>query len=92
MTPAPDVIEEDARLVQAWRGGDAAAGAQLVERHYDAIVRFFRTKAHPAADDLVQRTFMLCAERVHTLTSRWRPWRSPQSAAARCCRGSRQPA
>src|SRR5690606_17645112 len=48
----------DRELFEAWRTGDRAAGQQLIERHYDAIVRFFRTKAGPQTDDLVQRTFL----------------------------------
>ncbi len=53
---------EDAELYRAWRAGDRAAGQALVERHYDSIVRFFRTKAGPQADDLVQRVFLVCAD------------------------------
>jgi len=53
---------DDAALFAAWRGGDRASGEALIERHYDAIARFFRTKAGEHADDLVQRTFLVCAE------------------------------
>jgi len=52
----------DAELFAAWRAGDRTAGESLIERHYDAIARFFRTKAGEHADDLVQRTFLVCAE------------------------------
>lgn len=52
---------EDAELYQRWATGDREAGGALIERHYDSISRFFRTKCGPAADDLVQRTFMVCA-------------------------------
>ena len=49
-------------LFRAWQSEDRAAGATLIERHYDSIVRFFQSKAGPSADDLVQRTFLACAE------------------------------
>lgn len=52
----------DRELFEAWRNGDRAAGQTLIERHYDSIVRFFRTKAGPQTDDLVQRTFLGCTE------------------------------
>ena len=55
-------VNDDASLLSAWATGDRAAGAALVERHYDAVVRFFRNKAGDDADDLVQRTFLACAE------------------------------
>ncbi|MCK6549370.1 RNA polymerase sigma factor [Myxococcota bacterium] len=53
---------DDLALFDAWRAGDRGAGATLIERHYDTVVRFFRTKAGPYADDLVQRTFLAVAE------------------------------
>ncbi len=55
-------MNDDASLLSAWATGDRGAGAALVERHYDAVVRFFRNKAGDDADDLVQRTFLACAE------------------------------
>lgn len=55
-------MTEDTELLRAWAVGDRAAGAALVGRHYDAVVRFFRNKAGDAADDLVQRTFLVVAE------------------------------
>jgi RNA polymerase sigma-70 factor (ECF subfamily) len=55
-------VNDDASLLSAWATGDRGAGAALVERHYDAVVRFFRNKAGDDADDLVQRTFLACAE------------------------------
>lgn len=53
---------EDLELFEAWRAGDGAAGETLIERHYDAVERFFRTKAGEHADELLQRTFLGCAE------------------------------
>lgn len=53
---------DDRQLIAAWREGDRAAGQALIERHYDAISRFFATKAGAHAGDLVQRTFLICSE------------------------------
>lgn len=54
--------DDDLRLFRTWMTGDRDAGAALVERYYDAVVRFFRTKVGDHADDLVQRTFLLVSE------------------------------
>jgi RNA polymerase sigma-70 factor (ECF subfamily) len=59
---APPAHDDDAALLHAWARGDRDAGSRIVERHYDAIVRFFRNKAGEEADDLVQRTFIATAE------------------------------
>lgn len=56
---------KDQELLAAWRGGDSNAGAALFERHYESIARFFRNKVSgPAQDDLVQQTFLTCAEKA----------------------------
>ncbi|MGH1347856.1 MAG: RNA polymerase sigma factor [Nannocystales bacterium] len=55
-------MRADRELFEAWSAGDQDAGSQLIDRHYDAIVRFFRTKSPSAVDDLTQRTFLRCAE------------------------------
>jgi RNA polymerase sigma factor (sigma-70 family) len=51
----------DNELAEAWRAGDRAAAHALIERHYDAIARFFATKAGDHAEDLTQRTFLACS-------------------------------
>src|SRR5688500_11859818 len=48
----------DERLLEAWRGGDAASGQELFRRHFDAVYWFFRNKIDAAADDLAQHTFL----------------------------------
>lgn len=53
---------EDSALIDAFRAGDKQAGAQLVERHFDALYRFFRNKIAGDVDDLVQQTFVSCME------------------------------
>lgn len=49
-------------LLEAWRGGNRAAGSQLFERHFASICRFFASKIDRDVDDLVQRTFTACVE------------------------------
>ncbi|MCA9572057.1 MAG: sigma-70 family RNA polymerase sigma factor [Myxococcales bacterium] len=61
-------MTDERQLAEAWARGDTRAGRALVASTYDAIVRFFRTKAGPEADDLVQRTFLVCSERVGTFS------------------------
>jgi RNA polymerase sigma-70 factor (ECF subfamily) len=58
------IMVEDHELLGAWQRGDRQAAEVLIERHFDAISGFFRTKAHTHADDLVQRTFLRCAEHL----------------------------
>lgn len=53
---------DDDALYAAWMAGDRDAASTLIERYYDAITRFFSTKAGDDADDLVQRTFLGVAE------------------------------
>jgi RNA polymerase sigma factor (sigma-70 family) len=55
-------VDTDELLFAAWRDGDRRAGEQLIERHFDSVERFFRTKAGDAAEDLTQRTFLVCVE------------------------------
>lgn len=52
----------DSELFARWAAADRRAGAALVERHYGAIERFFATKSAGGVDDLVQQTFLACAE------------------------------
>lgn len=53
---------DDSALVESFRAGDARAGTALVERHFDALYRFFRSKVAGDVDDLVQQTFTSCLE------------------------------
>lgn len=55
----------DVELLVGWRGGDAAAGSRLVERHFSTVYRFFRRKMGGAdlAKDLTQKTFVTCLEK-----------------------------
>lgn len=51
---------DDFELLDRWRGGDPAAGNQLLKRHFDALYRFFTNKVADHADDLIQATMMAC--------------------------------
>jgi RNA polymerase sigma-70 factor (ECF subfamily) len=52
----------DKELLEAWRQGDKDAGVALFQRYYDAVYRFFRNKLIDDSGDLVQQTFLACAE------------------------------
>lgn len=54
----------DRQLLQAWRDGDLDAGAELFERHWQSISRFFTNKLGPDCEDLIQSTFLACVENV----------------------------
>lgn len=57
--------KSDSELFDAWTRGSKRAASELIERHFDAIERFFRNKVD-AHDDLVQQTFTKCIEsRAH---------------------------
>lgn len=59
---ALDVVATDEELLEAWRRGSTAAGEDLFERHFDAVMRFFRNKLDEGPEELVQRTFLACIE------------------------------
>lgn len=52
----------DAELLEAWRAGSETAGRKLVERHLDAVARFFHNKVSRNAEDLIQQTFLALTE------------------------------
>lgn len=60
-----DDTSTDEQLLRAWRGGDRTAGSDLIDRYFEAIARFFSTKApreQTVQDELVQMTFASCVE------------------------------
>jgi RNA polymerase sigma factor (sigma-70 family) len=61
------VAESDEQLFEAWRAGDAAAGAALYERYFDPLFRFLRGKVEAAVEDLLQQTFLTCVKRKDAL-------------------------
>jgi RNA polymerase sigma factor (sigma-70 family) len=68
--PEGEASREDAsdfELLGAWAQGDAAAGDDLVRRHYTSVKRFFDVKITPVAEDLTQRTFLACVESLDRL-------------------------
>lgn len=49
---------DDVELLRAWAGGNRDAGADLFDRHYDSIERFFRYKVNETVQgDLIHETF-----------------------------------
>jgi RNA polymerase sigma-70 factor (ECF subfamily) len=60
----------DEALLAAWRDGDGEAGHRLVERHLEAVHRFFANKVAHGTEDLVQRTFLACIESVDAFAGR----------------------
>lgn len=57
-----DSSDEMRERFDAWRAGDTRAGALFIDSQYDAIARYFATKAAARdAPDLVQSTFARCA-------------------------------
>jgi RNA polymerase sigma factor (sigma-70 family) len=52
----------DDQLLSSWAQGDRRAGAQLVERHFIRVRRFFHNKVGADLEDLVQQTFLGCVE------------------------------
>ncbi len=55
-------MTSDVELLEAWRGGDSAAGNRLCKRYVDPLYRFFRNKTPVGAEDLVQRTLTAAVE------------------------------
>ncbi|HYV48659.1 MAG TPA: sigma-70 family RNA polymerase sigma factor [Myxococcaceae bacterium] len=56
-------MKDDLQLHDAWRSGDRRAGAELFDRYYEPLARFFRNKVEESAgDDLLQSVFLACAE------------------------------
>jgi len=67
---------DDLVLLQRWHDGDAAASNVLVDRHIEAITRFFKLKGIDEVNDLVNDTFLACRESktaAHAITS-FRAW------------------
>ena len=55
-------MRSDVELLDAWRGGDPAAGEELVSRHWASISGFFRSKIGDDGADLISQTFLACVE------------------------------
>ncbi|MCX4243455.1 RNA polymerase sigma factor [Paraliomyxa miuraensis] len=51
---------DDEALLRAWADGNDGAGEKLYRRHFDALYRFFRTKAPESCEDLIQTTMLEC--------------------------------
>ncbi len=59
------MITDDQLLTNWVQHGDRNAGGELINRHFCRVRRFFATKVDASAvEDLVQRTFAGCIERI----------------------------
>lgn len=64
----------DLELLETWRSGEAAAGDELIRRHFSSVMRYFESHLRDSAQgteprDLAQRTFEACIagrDRVQT--------------------------
>ena len=56
------IVASDEELLRGWRSGDQRAGSELFKRHFEAVRRFVVNKVDDEVEDIVQRTFMACAE------------------------------
>lgn len=54
------VLVSEAELLDRWRDGDEAAGAELLERSFERLYRFFRGKTDADVRDLIQQTLLRC--------------------------------
>jgi RNA polymerase sigma-70 factor (ECF subfamily) len=67
----------DAQLIEAWRGGEEAAAAELVRRHGHAVARYLGASGGGEdVDDLVQETFFRAFRRLDSYrgTASFRTW------------------
>jgi len=55
-------VATDLELLERWRAGEAAAGEELVGRHWTSVSRFFRAKVGDDGADLISQTFLACVE------------------------------
>lgn len=55
-------MSTDGELFAAWRDGDQSAGNKLLGRYFPLLYRFFRNKAGPDTEDLIQQTFLTCVK------------------------------
>ena len=60
-------MRTDIDLLQAWRAGDQRAGAELFERYYDPLHRFFANKTSTDPSDLIQETFEACVNKAERI-------------------------
>lgn len=54
--------DEELDLLQAWREGNREAGDRLLRIYYPKVLGFFRLRFPDVAEDLAQRTFLVCTE------------------------------
>ncbi|MEM7156277.1 MAG: sigma-70 family RNA polymerase sigma factor [Myxococcota bacterium] len=60
----------DADLLDRWADGDTSAARILLDRYFDGLARFFRSKISTGVEDLIQQTLMTCVRRRDALRER----------------------
>jgi RNA polymerase sigma factor (sigma-70 family) len=62
----------DAALLERWRVGDTTAANELIARQFPRMKRFFgrKTNDRSVIEELVQRTFDRCIQRIETFEQR----------------------
>ena len=61
-------MRPDGELLAAWRGGDNAAGEELVARHWTSVSRFCRSKIGDDGADIIAQVFLACVEARDRIT------------------------
>lgn len=75
--PETGEAPSDAQLIEAWRGGDEEAAAELVRRHTRALARFLAAAgAREELDDLLQETFFRAFRKIDSFrgSASFRTW------------------
>lgn len=75
-------MESDAQLVEAWSKGDTTAARALIDRYFDGLCRFFRSKVPDEAEDLIQQTLLICVRRRDAVRD-WASFRAYLYSVAR---------
>lgn len=75
-------MESDAQLVEAWANGDATAARALIDRYFDGLCRFFRSKVPDEAEDLIQQTLLIIVRRRDAVRD-WSSFRAYLFSVAR---------
>lgn len=58
---------QEEELLEAWRGGDEAAGRQLLGLCFEPLCRFFRAKVDEDVDELIQQTMLVSLQNLERL-------------------------
>ena len=73
--PKAEVMEDESRLIQLAKQGDAEACGVLYDRHYDAVYRYcyYRVSDVTMAQDLTSEVFVRMVDKLDTYRVKGRP-------------------